>query len=55
MPTQTELLTEQLQLVQALVNIAQESEEAETVRLAMAALMNTEAGRTYMAQNPMVI
>jgi hypothetical protein len=55
MPTETEMLTDQLKLVQALHNIAAESEEAETVRLAAGALMNTEAGRQYLSQNPLVV
>lgn len=50
-----EVMTEHLQLTQALYAIAQESEEAETVKLAMSALTNTEAGRAYLAANPFVV
>lgn len=41
-------LQEQLILTQALFSIAHESEEAEIVRLAMSALVNTQAGLDYL-------
>lgn len=50
-----QVMTDQLQLTQALYAIAQESDEAETVKLAMSALTNTETGRNYLAANPFVI
>lgn len=52
MPQDTVMLTDQLVLVQALHNIAQESDDSEDIRMAMSALTNTEAGRTYLAHNP---
>lgn len=48
-------LTDQLQMTQALYAIAQESDEAETVKLAMSALTNTDTGRQYLAANPFVV
>jgi hypothetical protein len=45
-------LSEQLVLVQALYNIAHESEEAEIVRLAVAAMTNTTVGLTYLQAHP---
>ena len=41
-------LGEQLVFIEALYNIAHESNEAEIVRVAMAALTNTTAGITYL-------
>jgi len=51
----TEMMTDQLHLVTALYNIAHDTTEHEIVRTAMAALMNTEAGRNYVALNPIVL
>jgi len=48
-------MTETLVLVTALYNVAQESDDAEIVRTSMAALSNTEAGRRYMALNPIFV
>jgi hypothetical protein len=53
MPEAIDMLTDQLVLVQALHNIASESDDAEDIRMAMSALTNTEAGRTYLATNPL--
>lgn len=50
-----DVMTETLVLVTALHNIANESEDAEIVRTAMSALMNTEAGRRYSAINPIFV
>jgi hypothetical protein len=51
----TDMMTDQLKMVSALHAIAADSEDAETVRTAAAALMNTEAGRNYVAINPINI
>jgi hypothetical protein len=48
----TDMMQDQLIMVTALYNIAHESDDAEIVRTAAAALMNTEAGRAYTAINP---
>jgi hypothetical protein len=45
-------LSEQLILIEALFAIAHESNEAEMVRVAMAALTNTQAGLTYLSAHP---
>lgn len=42
-------LGDQLILLEALFAIAHESGEAEIVRLAMSALVNTDAGLTYLS------
>lgn len=52
---ETDVMTETLVLVTALHNIAAESDDAEIVRTSMAALSNTEAGRRYMAINPIFV
>lgn len=51
----TDLLTDQLQLVEAHVNIFHESTDPEAVRASAAALMNTQAGRVYTAANPIAL
>lgn len=48
-------LTEQLVLLQALYNIAHESEEAEIVRIAVAALLATQAGTVFLQAHPFTI
>lgn len=48
----TDMMTDQLVMVTALHNIAAESDDAEIVRTSAAALMNTEAGRNFVAINP---
>lgn len=50
-----DVMTETLVHVTALHNIACESDDAEVVRTAMSALSNTEAGRRYMALNPIFV
>lgn len=50
-PTTTDL-GEQLVIIEALFAIAHESMEAEIVRVAMAALVNTEAGLAYLSAHP---
>lgn len=45
-------ISEQLILIEALFAIAHETTEAEIVRVAMAALLNTEAGLTYLSAHP---
>jgi hypothetical protein len=42
-------------MMQALVNIAQESEEADVVRIAVGALQRTESGVEYLSMNHLVI
>jgi hypothetical protein len=51
----TNMMQDQLVMVSALHAIAADSEDAETVRTAAAALMNTQAGRNYVAINPINI
>lgn len=51
----TNMLQDQLVMVSALHAIAADSEDAETVRTAAAALMNTQAGRNFVAINPINI
>ena len=48
----TDMMTDQLAMVTALHHIVNESEDAEIVRTAASALMNTEAGRNYVVINP---
>lgn len=48
MDTTTPSLDEQLILLEALFAIAHETGEAEIVRLAMSALVNTDAGLAYL-------
>jgi hypothetical protein len=45
-------LSEQLILVQALCNVAAESEDAEIVRIAVSALLATQIGMTYLQAHP---
>ena len=42
-------------LLYALASIAMESQEVDTVRVAMVALYETEAGRAFLSANPMKI
>lgn len=51
----TDIMTDQLVMVTALHSICNESEDAEIVRTSAAALMNTEAGRNYVALNPITV
>lgn len=48
-------LSEQLVLVEALMAIAHESEEAEIVRVAFSGILNTEVGRVYLTAHPFTI
>jgi len=43
---------EAIALAEALHTILRESDDGESVRVAMAALQNTETGRDYMVANP---
>lgn len=52
---ENELLLDNLKLVEAMYALACESEEAETVRIAFAALSSTGAGRRYLEQHPVVV
>lgn len=46
---------DQLQLVEAHVTIVEESADVESVRTSAVALLNTDAGRSYVAFNPIAI
>lgn len=46
---------DQLQLVEAHVSIVEDSVDAESIRTSAVALLNTEAGRSYVAFNPIAI
>lgn len=48
-------LDDQDVLVRALHEIANEAVEGEVVRIAIIALNNTHAGRSYLAQHPIVM
>jgi hypothetical protein len=50
-----DLLTSQLMLIEALFEIATESTDADIVRRAVAGIQSTEAGRAYMARNPLAV
>lgn len=50
-----QMMTDNLILVEGLYNTAIESNDVETVRGAMAALVNTEAGRNYLRAHPMIL
>jgi hypothetical protein len=51
----TSQLGESYVFMEALWNIAQTSDDAETVRIAVAALTGTEAGQAYIRVHPMVL
>ena len=51
----SESLFDQLKLVESLYTVALESQESEIVRVAFAALVNTEAGRAYLASHPVAV
>ena len=55
MPTDLEMLTDQLKLVEALHHIASESTDGDIVRYAMGALISTDAGQAYLSQNPVIV
>lgn len=55
MDQDTEALTEQLKLVEALHHIASESNEADIVRYAMGALAGTTAGVVFLEQRPVLV
>jgi hypothetical protein len=46
------MLENQLLFIEALYAIVCDSEEPEIIRRALSALTNTEAGRNYLAMNP---
>lgn len=48
----TGMLQDQLRFLEALYEILNSSEEAETVRVAVSALTATEAGRSFLTANP---
>lgn len=48
----TDMMQDQLKMVTALHTIVNESDDAEIVRTAAAALMNTEAGQAFVSHNP---
>lgn len=49
------MMSEQLRMLEALHQIAMESGDAETVRVAMVALTSTEAGLRYLRANPLIL
>lgn len=49
----TALMTDQLVNIEALFEIATESQDASIVRRAIAGLQATEAGRAYLAKHPL--
>lgn len=49
------MMSEQLRMLEALHQIAMESADAETVRVAMVALTSTEAGLRYLRANPLIL
>lgn len=51
----TQTMTDSLILVEGLYDIALDSTDADTVRIAMSALQRTEAGRVYLLENPIVV
>lgn len=50
-----EMMSEQLVLIEALFTVVHESNEAEVVRVALAALVATQAGLSYLSTHPIVI
>ncbi len=48
----TQILQDQLRFLEALYEIINCSEEAEVVRVAIAAMTSTEAGRAFLTANP---
>lgn len=52
---ETDLMTSQLMLIEALFEIATESREADIVRRAVAGLQATEAGQHYLALHPLAV
>lgn len=51
----TQNMQDQLAFLEALYEIAMSSDEAETVRIAMAALTRTQAGITFLSSKPIVL
>lgn len=49
------MMQDQVVMLEALHNIALSSEDAETVRIAVAALTNTGAGMAYLQANPIIL
>lgn len=49
------LQMDSLQLVEAHVSIIEDSVDVESVRTSAVALLNTDAGRSYVAFNPIAI
>lgn len=52
MPLSEQVMSDQRTLISALHTIASETEDVEDMRLAMSALTNTEAGRTFLSAHP---
>lgn len=46
------MLENQLLFIETLYRIVCDSEEPDTIRQALSALINTEEGRNYLAMNP---
>lgn len=55
METDEMTMRDLLILTEALYTILQESEEAETVRVAVGALTNTQAGMAYLQKHPVTL
>ena len=51
----TMLMTQRFVLIEALFEIATESNEADIVRRAVAGLQATEAGRAYLTEHPLAV
>lgn len=51
----TDLAIDQMTLVEGLYQVVMESDEGETVRIALSALTNTESGRAYLEMNPITL
>lgn len=54
-PTAEDLLTSQYLHIQALFEIATESNDADSVRRAIAGLQATPGGIAYLAKNPLAV
>lgn len=50
-----QMMTDQMILVEGLYNTVMESDDAETVRGAVAALLNTEVGINYIRFHPLTL
>lgn len=51
----SQMMSDQLQMIESLYQIALSSEDAETVRIAISALTNTQSGMAYLQTNPIIL